>query len=448
MPDEKIVILGGGSPFVPSLTYVMLENKDVFEGSEVCLMDINPTRLPLLTKLGEELAKRAKVKMKLSWTTDAKKALDGATFVMPSYRIGGEEHMRYDFEIPTKYGIAGDETAGPGGTFMAQCTIPATLEYCRLMEDLCPDAWAVSYVNPTNFVTDAVRRETKIKFIGLCDCFAGFAMSYLPHLFDMPPYERRYTDNPDLRSRAIGVNHCTWLVDLLVNGEDGYELLKNKVKEQDKNAGYDSVEAFRLRLLEAYGYFNICPSHCRMLWEHDKVLTQRRAMLKREKERLDSALGWSPQAWKFIEEMVAGARYEDHPNLYCFRLYHSRHVIGVIVSIALNEGREWGGINFVNSGAIPNLPSDAIVEGHCIVDKRGLTPINVGSLPKPFLGITHHILNWQQLTVDAALSGDKNLLYQAVLASPYVHDMEAAKTIMDELLKAHEPYMPQFRRGN
>jgi 6-phospho-beta-glucosidase len=445
MGKEKVVILGGGSPFVPSLTYVMLENKEVFDGSEVCLMDINPERLPLLTKLGKELSRQKKANIKFTWTTDAKEALEGATFVMPSYRIGGEEHMRYDFEIPTKHGIAGDETAGPGGTFMAQCTIPATLEYCRLMEDLCPEAWAVSYVNPTNSVADAVRRETKTRFIALCDCFAGYAMSYLPHLLDMPPYERRYTDSLDIKAKAIGVNHCTWLVKLLVNGKDGYELLKSKVREQAKGNKLDPIEKFRLRLFEAYGYFSICPSHCQMLWEHDKVLEERKAMLDREKGRLVSALGWTPEAWKFIEKIVAGARYEDHPNLYCFSLHHSRHVIGIIVSIIVNESREWGGVNFVNNGAITNLPNDAIVEGHCIVDKRGLTPIVAGDLPKPFLGVTQHILNWQELTVDAALSGDKNLLYQALLASPYVHDMEAAKEIMKELLRAHAQYMPQFR---
>ena len=79
------------------------------------------------------------------------------------------------------------------------------------------------------------------------------------------------------------------------------------------------------------------------------------------------------------------------------------------------------------------------------MDKRGLTPIVVGDLPKPILGITQHILNWQELTVDAALNGDVNQLYQAILASPYVHDMKVAKMIMEELLKAHEQYMPQFK---
>ena len=444
MGKEKIVILGGGSPFVPSLIYAMLENKEVLEGSEVCLMDIDPIRLPLLTKLGYELSKRAKVKMKFTSTTDPKEALEGATFVMPSYRIGGEKHMRYDFAIPTKYGICGDETAGPGGTFMAQCTIPATLEYCRLIEDLCPDAWIISYVNPTNFVADAVRRETKTKFIALCDCFAGFSMSFLPRFLDMPPLERRYCVNEDIRPRAIGVNHCTWLVDLLVNGEDGYPLLKEKIKEKRENLTRTPVMDFSLRLFEAYGYLNVCPSHCRMLWEHNDVLEERKALLRNREKRV-SILGWTKSAWKFVEEMLAGAEYDPERPEYCFRLHHSRHVIGIMVSIIANEGREWGGINFPNRGAITNLPYDAIVEGPCIVDKRGITPIVMGELPKCFLGITLHILNWQELTVDAALSGDKNLLYQALLACPYVHDMKAAKVIMDELLKAHAEYMPQFK---
>jgi len=444
MPKEKIVILGGGSPFVPSLIYTMLENKEVLEGSEVCLMDIDPSRLPLLTRVGEQLSKRAKVKMKFTKASNPKEALDGATFVMPSYRIGGEKHMRYDFTIPTKYGIAGDETAGPGGTFMAQCTIPATLEYCRLAEDLCPDAWFVSYINPANFISDAVRRETKTKFISICDCFAGFAMSFLPYMLDMPPMDRRYCVNDDLRPRGIGVNHCTWLVDLLVNGHDGYPLLMKKIKEKKKELAKDSGMEFSMRLLETYGYLNLCPDHCWMLWEHNEVLKQRKALLRSEKKRA-TILGWAESAWKYVNKMAEGAKYDPTRHEYCFHLHHSRQAVGIMVSIIANEGREWGGVNYPNKGAITNLPQDAIVEGPCIVDKRGLTPIAMGDLPKVFLGVSLHILNWQQLTVDAALTGDKNLLYQAILTSPYVHDMKASKKIMDELLTAHAAYTPQFK---
>ena len=446
MSDEKVVILGGGSPFVPSIIYAMLENKEVLEGYELCLMDVDPTRLPTLIKLGQKLSERAKAKMKFKWTTDAREALEGATFVMPSYRIGGEKHMRFDFIIPTKYGICGDETAGPGGTFMAQCTIPATLEYCRIIEELCPDAWVISYVNPANFVADAVRRETKTKFISICDCFAGFAMRELPTWLNMPPFERRYCVNEDIRPRAIGINHNTWLTDLLVNGEDGYPLLKERLsayrKEREKSGGtpLSLEEEFEIRLFETYGYLNVCPYHAVMYWYHDKTMKQRKGQAE------SAILGWSKSAWEFVNKMVSGAEYDPNRPEYCFHLHHSRHVVGILVSIAANEGREWGGINFPNRGAIANLPYDAIVEGPCIVDKRGITPITIGDLPKCFLGITLHTINWQELTVDAALSGDRNILYQALLACPYVHDMEAAEKIMDELFEAHAEYMPQFKK--
>ena len=443
MSGEKIVFLGGGSPFIPSSIYTILENKETLDGSEICLMDIDISRLPTLTRLGEELSRRTKADMKFTSTTDPKEALEGATFVMPAYRIGGLQHMKYDIEIPSKYGICGDETAGPGGTFMAQCTIPATLEYCRMIEDLCPDAWAISYVNPANSVADAVRRETDVKFISICDCFAGFSMSLLPRLLNMPPFERRYCINEDIRPRAIGVNHLTWLVDLQINGEDGYPRLRELLEKREGKITYDRPMDLLARLVEAYGYVNVCPYHVRMYWDSNQFLADRK---QRGAASEESVLGWSESRWKFVEELLAGTEYHRHPDEYCFELSHARQAIGILVSIVADEGREWGGINFPNRGAITNLPNGAIVEGNCIVDKRGLTPIAMGDLPKPFLGLTQHIINWQELTVDAALSGDKDVLYQAILACPYVHDMNMAKNIMDELLEAHSNYMPQFKK--
>ena len=121
---NKMVFLGGGSPYIPSLIQTIMENKEALAGSEVCLMDIEPTRLPQLTRLGEVMAQRADMDLKFTYTTDAREALDGATFVFPGYRVGGVEALRQDNVIPTKYGICGDETAGPGGTFMAQCIFP------------------------------------------------------------------------------------------------------------------------------------------------------------------------------------------------------------------------------------------------------------------------------------------------------------------------------------
>ncbi|MGI5917672.1 MAG: hypothetical protein ACOX9A_14610 [Anaerolineae bacterium] len=433
MSAQKLVFLGGGSPFTLSIFQALLENKEALAGSEICLMDLSELRLPRLVELGKAMARRADADFTFTCTTDARRALDGATFVFPGYRVGGIEAMRQDFVIPTRHGICGDETAGPGGTFMAQCTIPATLSYCRMMEELCPDAWAISYVNPTNFVADAVRRETRIKFIAVCDCFPGFVEG-LAGWLGVPP--------EDVRARAIGVNHMTWVTSLNIRGQDGYPLLESKMAELIESMGDDDGEwTFARRIYETYGYVMVCPGHARMLWEHDATMESRRERWE------DPTIGGRDQImrdlWEYVDQMIQGAPYDDtRPYM---SMHHPRHALGIAVSIITNDGREWGGMNFPNNGAIANLPHGAIIEGHCIVDGRGPTPIATGELPKAVLGITQHIINWQELTVDAALSGDRRTLYQALLACPYVHDTRAARKIMDELLIAHADYMPQFR---
>jgi 6-phospho-beta-glucosidase len=428
---QKLVFLGGGSPFIPSTFQAIIENKSVLDGSEVCLMDLDPTRLPKLAQLGEVMARRAGMDLKITYTSDARKAIEGATFVFPGYRVGGFKALAEDFSIPTKYGICGDETAGPGGTFMAQCTIPATLAYCRLMEELCPDAWAISYVNPTNFVADAVRRVTKTKFMAICDCFPGFVHGIARFLG--VPIEK-------VKARAMGVNHMTWLTECYVDGKDAYPTLKARLKESALEYGPELD--FSARIAEAYGYIMVCPGHPRMLWEHDEVMEERKKHWGGPEAQARHAEQMK-NVWDYVDAMIEGAPYDETKSH--MQMHHARHAIGLAVSVIADDGREWGGMNFPNNGAIANLPRGAIVEGQCIVDARGPTPIAMGDLPKPMLGQTLATLAWEDLTVDAALTGDKRVLYQALLAAPYVHDMKAAKAIMDELLVAHADLMPQFK---
>ena len=428
----KLVLLGGGSPFTPSIFQAILENKEVLSGSEVCLMDLSDERLPQLKSLGEALAAREDMDLTVTTTTDARAALDGADFVFPGYRVGGIEAERQDFVIPTRHGICGDETMGPGGTFMAQCTIPATVAYAKLMEELCPEAWAVSYVNPTNMVLEGVLRSTNARFIAVCDCFPGFR-EHMSLLLDVPDEE--------LTVRAMGVNHLTWLTEISAGGKDLYPLLKERVLGNRPKDESPEDWSFGMRILDAYGYMLVCPGHPNMLWEHDATMNERRDHWE------DPDLGGRREhlndLWSFVDEMIDGAPYD--PDRRWLRMHHPRHAIGIAVSILANEGREWGGMNYVNNGSISNLPNDAVVEGTCVVGANGPTPLVMGELPRPFVGLVMHNITWQHLTVDAALSGDKKILYQAILSSPYVHDMQAAKQIMEELLVAHADVMPQYQ---
>jgi len=450
MIKQKVVLVGGGSCFVPSKIKVMLDRKELFEGGEICLLDINTHYLPLIAKAGQGLCKKENANIKITTTTDPKIAFKDATFIYFMWNIGGKEALINDVNIPTSHGISGDETGGIGGTFMAQRNIPVAINYCKMIEKICPDAWLITYTNPTNFIADAIRRETKVKFIAICDSIATVAMRELPILLNMPPFDRYYCNSEDLWPRAIGVNHFTWLVELKVNGKDGYPLLRKVFEEsKEKFKGKEPwvIEDLPIQLFETYGYYNIAPLHAMLYYEQKNYL-------KRTKNFNNlfyaDGLGWSKEREQQIRKLADGAEYNTAPfgNIakdFCFDLASPRLAIGIMVSIIANEGREWGGINYINNGEISNLPMGSIVEGPVMVNAMGLNPVPMGELPKPFVGLAHQLINWVELSVDAALSGDKKILYQAILACPYVLDMKDAKIIMDEMLEANAKYLPQYK---
>ena len=445
MGREKIAIIGGGSPFTPGYIDSIIREISVFSGSEICLMDIDPSRLPVLANIGAKMIKEKDVNLKITRTTKKDVALKDATFILTTFRVGGVQHLRYDFEIPTKYGIFGEETAGPGGTFMAQCTIPVMLDYCNTMEKLCPDAWVVNYVNPTNFVADAVRRVTDIKIISLGDGAIWLWSEVLPSILRVP--------REDIKVRTGGLNHNTWLLQLLIKGKDGYPLLRKRAEELLETGNKSAVPKgwgcapyhaedwsdplFGLKLLKIYGCLPVTPGHGLMYWVHDELMASR------------------SQEWKFLPEFEEeiDRRFRNFEliadgkkPLEKFGSGHGDLAIQVMANIAGSRGEEII-VNVPNKGAIWNLPSEAIVEVPAVVDGSGAKPLCVGSVPKSILGLILHLLNWQELTVDAALSGDKNVLLQALLACPYVHSLKAADKILEELLAAHAPYMPQFKNA-
>jgi len=104
-------------------------------------------------------------------------------------------------------------------------------------------------------------------------------------------------------------------------------------------------------------------------------------------------------------------------------------------------------VNVRNDGLIPNLPAEAVVEVPGMVDGSGVHGIAVGSLPEGIAGILAARARQQELTVDAALAGDRVLAMQALLADPLVPSVETAAAMLDEALQTHDTFLPRFAGG-
>lgn len=436
LSEEKISIIGGGSAYVPGILYSFSRLGGEISGSEISLMDIDPSRLPVMKKIGEIMVKEAGVNLKVTSTTDLKESLEGATFVLTNFRPGGIESLRLDEEIPAKYGIYGQETTGPGGTFFALRSIPQVLSLCQSMEDICPDAWLINYVNPTNFVADAVNRKSKVKCLAICDGGGNGSYYGMTEALNMKLGE--------VRLRCAGTNHpANWLIELRVKGEDGFPLFRKVTEERLKKAeGEERKYAqFRIKIWDTYGVYPISAGYLYPYFHHDEALARYRAgyslynMFMRD----------LPIHRKNFEAMAKGEKplYLD-PKMHHTAVGHGDIATQLIISIATNRQREFH-VNIPNEGSITNISQGSIVEVPALVDASGARAICMGRLPRGALGLTQAIINWEELTVDAALTGERELVLQALLSHPrWPITFDKAGKLCDEMLEAQARYLPQF----
>lgn len=430
MPSEKIAIIGGGSAYVPGILYSLVHAGESLSGSEISLMDIDPSRLPLMVALGERMVAEFGANLRITSTTGLDESLRGATFVLTNFRPGGLEGLQRDEEIPNRYDVLGQETTGPGGTSFALRSIPQVLNLCYAMERACPDAWLINYTNPANFVADAIRRKSSIRFVSLCDG-GGNGLRY--QFSDLLGVKLE-----DVRVRAVGTNHHTWLLELRIAGEDGYPILREYLQHHDVTDSRNL--SFGKWALERYGYWPANTSYLYPYFNQAEALASFRA--GRSLYQLFAAD--LPVHWPRFEAMADGrAPIEMDTSMHHTDVGHGDIAVQTMLAISTNTLREFH-VNAPNDGAITNLPQDAIVEGPALIDASGVRMLCMGDLPKGVLGLTEALLNWQELSVDAALSGDRNLVVQALLAHPWVDSVVAAEQLTDDLLAAHAAFLPQF----
>src|SRR4051812_18199116 len=433
MSAHKIAIIGGGSPYVPGILYSLANAGDALPGSEIALMDIDPARLPVMTAIGQRMVAEAGSDLRVTSTTDLPTALADATFVLTNFRPGGLEGLRLDEAIPDRYGVLGQETTGPGGTSFALRSIPQVLDLCAAMEGICPDAWLINYTNPANFVEDAIRRTSSIKSITLCDGGGNGLRYELPAELGVA--------QEDLLVRAAGINHHTWLMELRVAGEDGYPLLHELGQRpvSDGNDRSERLRAFCGWMLQRYGVWPANASYLFPYFNYDEALAEFRG----GRSLYQLFVHDLPQHWPRFEAMAEGAPLELDGSMHHTNVGHGDIAVQVMLAIATDTRQEFH-VNTVNQGAIANLPAEAIVEVPALIDGSGVRPLSMGDLPENVVGFMHELLAWQERSVDAALTGDRNLVVQAIMSHPWVRSTTVADQLSDDLLAAHAQFLPQF----
>lgn len=438
----RIVIIGGGSyNWTPNLVrdFAMIPE---LNGAEVVLHDINLEAMEQMAALGRKIIGDAGNTIRLTTASELDDALEGANFVVLTITTGGLEAMRYDLEIPLRYGIyhsVGD-TVGPGGLSRAMRNIPVVVDIAKRMAAICPNAWLLNYSNPMATLCRAVTKATKIRTIGLCH-EPGGTLGVLREIFGVQ-------DESEIKATVGGINHFSWIWELKVRGEDGFPLLEAWINGRLRFDGGPTPERCNVLLREnqlkfaIFRHFRALPAagdrHVAEFFPY--FLTEATEAGKKYGVTLTTIEDRKRRRLRDQERALRRLRGEEEIPLNVPR-GGAAQIIEAVIS-----GREKiRFMNVPNVGQISNLPRDVVVETLGAVNAMGAIPFAVGEMPRGILGLVHrHVIN-QEMIVDAALTQDRGLALQALLNDPLVKDFDTAKRMLDEMLDANEQFL---KRGD
>ena len=424
--ELKICVIGGGSTYTPELIEGLIGRQAELGLATVTLIDIDEDRLRVVGGFAKRMIRAAGSPIELVLSTERKEALEGADYVISQIRVGGNAQRIVDEKIPLRFGIVGQETTGPGGLAKALRTIPVMLSIAADMERLSPQAWLINFTNPSGLITEALLKHSKAQVIGLCNLPINMIHAVAGYLGVSP--QRVSLD-------YVGLNHLSWVKGVYLNGQEVSEVVLTKVMEEARQAA-EGHSPFSPELLEALGMLPCY--YLRYYYHHDEVL--------KEQKRAGKSRGEEVQG---IEERLLAMYADPHliskPKELEKRggALYSTAAVSLIAAIVGNKN-EVHIVNSRNRGAIADLPEDSVVEVPCLVGAAGATPLTVGYLPVAIRGLIQAVKAYEEITIEAAVTGDRRTALQALLNHPLVPSFEVANALLNAILEANSDYLPQF----
>lgn len=428
MATIKIAYIGGGSTRAPGTMASFIEQGHNFAGSEITLIDLDEERLALVKKLADKMIAARGLDLRVSATTHRRAGLRDCDAVLTSYRPGGFEARILDERIPLKHGVIGQETQGPGGFFMALRSIHVMKAIIADMEAVCPKAWLFNYTNPVNIVSEAISHHSAIKAVSFCEgpLFFGHAFAEWIGL-----------DRDKMDVAMIGLNHGSWSVRHTYDGHDFMPLLERAYEAQRRNG---SLPQWKQRLINLAVTMGALPAHYfQYYYFKEEVLAELQA---KPTTRAEDILAQVADYWQHYREQAE----RDNPQLDPQRSRGGIHELELAIDAMdaiFNDRREILPVNVPNRGSIGNLPDDRVVETQGYLDRNGIAPLVMGSLPRQVLGLVEMLSEYQALTAQAAWCGTKRDAVRALASNPLVFSLNKAQAIYDEMAAAHAQHLPE-----
>jgi 6-phospho-beta-glucosidase len=429
----KVTVIGGGSTYTPELVNGFLNRIKTFPLTELWLMDILPGRLETVGGFARRMVEARGSPFEVILSTNQREAISGASYIITQLRVGMMAARRSDEYLGKRYGLIGQETTGVGGMAKALRTIPVILRIASDMHEVAPNALLVNFTNPAGLITEALTRHApNVPAVGVCNVGITTKMELIHGLED----RLKTTISPDrTQLDTLGLNHLTWHRGFTLDGEDLWSQIFDAYLDEQRASREPEWDIHLLESLQMipnyylqYYYYTDRKLASQDQWppsRAEQVMDIENDLLKLY---TDPNLTTPPQ-----ELMKRGGAYY---STLATQLLDSHY----------NDLGQVHIVNVRNNGAVPEWPSDWVLEIPSKVNRNEIKPLSAKPLPHVSAGLVAQVKAYELLTVEAAVNGDRNAGYQALITHPLGPKVAQAKAVLDDMLQTNRALLPQFWR--
>ncbi len=452
MNGPKVTVIGAGSIFFGRQAIWQMVHSEHLRNGTLALVDTDPKTLQRMTRLAHAVVQHEKSPLKIESATRAADVLKDSDFVVLSFADRSAYFRNIDCQSSAKYGIrmCSGDTIGPGGIFRTLREFPKILDYCRDIENLCPEAWVINYINPTAANGIGLRLlAPKLKTFALCD---GLHMPHIKRNYALRAGiladAKDWTPDLDARFdfRIAGPNHFTWLLKADFDGQDKIPVIADYLKThaaRETDGGDTGAKALHndkitWALYEMFGSVPTCTAHTKeyvRFWQGAGKTPEPIPPLTLWD--VEARYTWHRQMWEEVDAFLDGSKPIDS----YMTTFGPDHATDIIETMWSKLDKPFF-INTANEGAVPNMPDDAFLELLCDVDMNGPRPRPAGPAPVGLRGLWQQVLDTHELTAQAAASCNRKLLRKAMLCDPLVSSPADADALIVELLEAERETLP------
>jgi len=452
--QPKVVVIGAGSLFFGRQSIWQMVHSKYLNNGTLSLVDTDEEKLSKMVRLAEMVAKENNVSLKVEGSTNRRQVLKGADFVVLSFAEDTVKYRGIDCQVSLKYGIrmCSGDTIGPGGIFRAMRELPVIMECAKDIEELCPDAWVINYINPSTVHGIALSRYApKLKSFALCDSHhMPNKKAYYAIRAGIIQDQSEFNEEIDRRFdfRVAGVNHFTWLLKAEYDGKDVMAPIAEALRRSagtENNGGDRGAKALYNDAItyELYNIFGCIPT----CTAHTKEYVRYWQGLGKTEDAIPPLSIWETEdrykrheeMWQQVDDFISG----KYPIADYMKSFGPDHATDIIENMVGNLNKRFF-INTLNNGAVTNMNNDSFLELLSEVSMDGIKPLHMGEMPRGIRGMQELVLDTHELTAEAVVERSYTKLRRAMMTDPLVNSIHDADLIIKELLEQERQMIPGY----